>query len=202
MNEEEFNMEQITQAIKDYMNKTQTVEEVLSEKIQEDKNVKESFSVLWESYKNVSTSRNNEELVFKKAAVRVYFYSILINIFQSYNRSDAPEEIYKLYMSIRDNIKELKSEKELLIMIRDTIKILEKYKAYECNYDLSVLLALINDKNCLMYDILKEDLNGMAIRLRGISYFGSSKREELQNINENIDYKVTELKLKKSYDTI
>ncbi len=105
MNEEEFNMEQITQAIKDYMNKTQTVEEVLSEKIQEDKNVKESFSVLWESHKNVSTSRNNEELVFKKAAARVYFYSILINIFQSFNRSDAPEEIYKLYIITDTHIK-------------------------------------------------------------------------------------------------
>ena len=200
MDEENINMDEIRQMILNYMQQTSNVESVLNDAKEEYDKSKNSFKLLWEGYDTVATSRNKEVLVLRKAALKIYFASLLTGIFSMFNRSDAYIEMNKLYDSICKSIDDLKDEKELLLIIKNTIKELEKYNAYECNYDISLLLALINDKHSLMYDITTEDIKSLSIRMRGISYMtDNNNREELKNINENIDYKVKELKLKKTY---
>ena len=200
MNEEEFSVEELTQAIKDYMNRTDSVEDIIKEKKEERELSNKSFECVWDGYKTVNNSVRTEIFVFRKAAFKVLFLATYTSILQSINRSNASDELYNLYKNICSRIDELKSEKELLTLIKIAVKELEKYNAYECNYDITMLLAMLNDKNSLMYDILSEDINSLAIRMKGISYMtNNNKRKELHDLNESIDYKVKELKLKKSY---
>ncbi len=200
MNEEEFSVEELTQAIKDYMNRTDSVENIIKEKKEERELSNKSFECVWDGYKTVNNSVRTEIFVFRKAAFKVLFLATYTSILQSINRSNASDELYNLYKNICSRIDELKSEKELLTLIKIAVKELEKYNAYECNYDITMLLAMLNDKNSLMYDILSEDINSLAIRMKGISYMtNNNKRKELHDLNESIDYKVKELKLKQSY---
>ena len=200
MNEEEFSVEELTQAIKDYMNRTDSVEDIIKEKKEERELSNKSFECVWDGYKTVNNSVRTEIFVFRKAAFKVLFLATYTSILQSINRSNASDELYNLYKNICSRIDELKSEKELLTLIKIAVKELEKYNAYECNYDITMLLAMLNDKNSLMYDILSEDINSLAIRMKGISYMtNNNKRKELHDLNESIDYKVKELKLKQSY---
>ena len=198
--EEEFDYELFRELVKQYMNQTPNVEDVLNEKKEEISAAKKSFELLWEGYNSVSDERKNEIAILRKASARIYLYSFVVYIFSKFNRSDAVGEMDKLLDSLLASIKDLKDEKELLLMIKNTIQELEKYNAPECNYDLSLLLALINEKHGLMYDITTEDINSLAVRMKGISYMtDNNKREDLKNVNENIEYKVNELKLRKTY---
>ena len=198
--EEEFDYELFRELVKQYMNQTPNVEDVLNEKKEEISAAKKSFELLWEGYNSVSDERKNEIAILRKASARIYLYSFVVYIFSKFNRSDAVGEMDKLLDSLLASIKDLKDEKELLLMIKNTIQELEKYNAPECNYDLSLLLALINEKHGLMYDITTEDINSLAVRMNGISYMtDNNKREDLKNVNENIEYKVNELKLRKTY---
>ena len=200
MNEEEFSVEELTQAIKDYMNRTDSVENIIKEKKEERGLSNKSFECVWDGYKTVNNSVRTEIFVFKKAALKVALLATYTSIMKSINRGNASDELFGLYSNICSRIDELKSEKELLTLIKIAVKELEKYNAYECNYDITMLLAMLNDKNSLMYDILSEDINSLAIRMKGISYMtNNNKRKELHDLNESIDYKVKELKLKQSY---
>ena len=200
MNEEEFSVEELTQAIKDYMNRTDSVEDIIKEKKEERELSNKSFECVWDGYKTVNNSVRTEIFVFKKAALKVALLATYTSIMKSISRGNASDELFGLYSNICSRIDELKSEKELLTLIKIAVKELEKYNAYECNYDITMLLAMLNDKNSLMYDILSEDINSLAIRMKGISYMtNNNKRKELHDLNESIDYKVKELKLKQSY---
>ena len=103
-----------------------------------------------------------------------------------------------LHSDISQSIRDLREERELLLNIKKAIKELQKYEAIDCNYDISLLLSLINDKNSLMYEVLNESIQSLNVRLRGISFSSTNKAEELELINENIEYKVQELKLLKN----
>jgi hypothetical protein len=115
-------------------------------------------------------------------------------------RSDACDELLLLNKSIDASLAELREEKKLLANIRSAVKELQKYNIDECNYDMALLLALINEKNDLMLRKLNEEVKGLGIRLRGIDYYSNSKiQEDLDLVSENIDYKVQKLELTHKY---
>jgi hypothetical protein len=61
---------------------------------------------------------------------------------------------------------------------------------------MSLLLSLINEKNALMYSVLKEDVDSLRIRMKGFGYSSNTNyREDLKDINVSINDKVNELKL-------
>jgi hypothetical protein len=106
----------------------------------------------------------------------------------------------KLNDKIDLSLKDLREEKDLLRNMRSAIKELEKYDIDDCNYDMALLLALINEKNDLLMKRLNEEVRGLGIRLRGIDYYSNSKiQEDLDLVSENIDYKVQKLELTHKY---
>lgn len=196
--DEESFKDEVLKAAQEYLQHTTTIDEAIDGRKKQIAAAKESFEIIWEAYNTVSKSRNKEEYIFRKARMRIYLYGILVNLLSAFNRRGAYEEVMNLHSDISQSIKDLREERELLLNIKKAIKELQKYEAIDCNYDISLLLSLINDKNSLMYEVLNESIQSLNVRLRGISFSSTNKAEQLELINENIDYKVQELKLLKN----
>jgi len=191
--------EEVLRQAKEYLNHTKTVDEAITSRKEEIADIKENFKALWKAYGIVSKSRNQESQMFKETKIRLYLYSMLVKLLSAFYRKGTYDEIMGVHDSISLSLKELKQEKELLNIIKNAIKELEKYQATDCNYDMSLLLSLINEKNALMYSVLKEDVDSLRIRMKGFDYSSNTNyREDLKDIDASINNKVNELKLIKS----
>ncbi len=176
----------------------------IGESIQKRKNdlaqIKDNFNAIWAAYKSLKKARNHEEWQFIDAKVRTLLYAALNKLLSAFVRVDAYDELMILNDKINGSLKDLREEKELLRNMYSAIKELEKYDIDDCNYDMALLLALINEKNDLMLRKLNEEVYGLGVRLRGIDYYSNSKiQEDLDLVSENIDYKVQKLELTHKY---
>ncbi len=197
--EEAFKEEVLKQA-QEYLNRTSTVGEVIDMKKEELDQIKADFKALWQAYNITAKTRRDEVWILERSKIRTYLYGILVKLLYFTSRSDAYEEVMNIHSNICGYLNELREERELLLQIKAAIKELEKYSAVDCNYDISMLLSLIVQKNALIFDVLNEDVNSLQIRLKGIDYISAkNKREELKDVNENIEYQVQELQLKPKY---
>lgn len=192
MSSNEFNRD-LLKMVSDILGKYESIESMEAEKEQD---IKDNFLMLWDIYKTVSKSRNKQEIDFVIVKIRMRLYAMLVKILSAFNRSDTYDQMMIIHGNISDAIKELKKEKEFLNTIKDVIKELEIHKNTDKNYNISLLLLLIYDKNCLIYDVLKEEIESLQIRMKGIDYASNTgKRKELENTNISIENKAKELKL-------
>ena len=197
--EEEFRQKVINAARVD-LDQTPNISDTLEAKKAELANTKANFEAIWAAYKTLSKARNKEEWQFIDAKVRTLLYASLNRLLFFLVRADAYDQLMELNEKIDGSLKELREERQLLLNMKSAIKELEKYKIDDCNYDMALLLALINEKNAVLIKILNEEVYGLSIRIKGINYSSNSNmREDLQVINENIDYKVQRLSLDRRY---
>ena len=194
MDNEDYSMMSLAEFIKMEMEKNYTVEEAIKEKQSEIDVIKEGFKVIWDNYKSVSDIRKDSIKNLTSAKYKLLLSNLLIILL----RSDAKIEIDKLINLIEKNTKELKDEKELLILIRDTIKRLELILANNCNYELCDLLSNLYDKNMCIYNDVLESIKASAIRLRGISTQTPEKyKVQKEELDKKIDVNLLKLGLKK-----
>ena len=193
-NEEAFRQKVINAAQAD-LDETPNIGESIQKRKNDLAQIKDNFNAIWAAYKALKKARNHEEWQFIDAKVRTLLYAILNKLLSAFVR-----EIMKLNDKIDLSLKDLREEKDLLRNMRSAIKELEKYDIDDCNYDMALLLALINEKNDLLMRRLNEEVRGLGIRLRGIDYYSNSKiQEDLDLVSENIDYKVQKLELTHKY---
>ena len=164
------------------------------------KQIEENFNAIWEAYKMLKKAITNEEWKFIDAKARTLLCYALNKVLCAFVRSDACDELLLLNKSIDASLAELREEKKLLANIRSAVKELQKYNIDECNYDMALLLALINEKNALLLTRLNEEVYALGVRIKGINYASNKKTDEdLALVNENIDYKVQRLELTHRY---
>ncbi len=198
-NEEAFRQKVINAAQAD-LDETPNIGESIQKRKNDLAQIKDNFNAIWAAYKALKKARNHEEWQFIDAKVRTLLYAVLNKLLSAFVRAGTYDEIMKLNDKIDLSLKDLREEKDLLRNMRSAIKELEKYDIDDCNYDMALLLALINEKNDLLMRRLNEEVRGLGIRLRGIDYYSNSKiQEDLDLISENIDYKVQKLELTHKY---
>ena len=198
-NEEAFRQKVINAAQAD-LDETPNIGESIQKRKNDLAQIKDNFNAIWAAYKALKKARNHEEWQFIDAKVRTLLYAVLNKLLSAFVREGTYDEIMKLNDKIDLSLKDLREEKDLLRNMRSAIKELEKYDIDDCNYDMALLLALINEKNDLLMRRLNEEVRGLGIRLRGIDYYSNSKiQEDLDLVSENIDYKVQKLELTHKY---
>ncbi len=194
MEEENFDFNSLMEFVKSEIEKTYTVEEAVKEKKREDDIIRDNFKVLWENYKSVNDIRKDSIKNLTSAKYRLLLSNLLIIII----RSDAKIEIDKLISLVDCSTKELKDEKELLIIIRNAIKELESILANGCNYELCDLLSNLYDKNMCIYNNVTSAIQASATRLRGINTQTPEKYiREKEELDKKINDSVIKLGLKK-----
>ncbi len=196
---EEF-VEAVMQAAREYLNHTTTIEDAIAGQKAQIESVKNNFKCLWEAYETVSKNRNKKQDEMTKIKIKMFITAIIVSLLDAFVKEDMYVQVMEVHNGVSKSIDDIKREKELLRVIKEAIQELEKYQAIDCNYDLSLLLSLIHDKNNLIYGIIKEDIESLSVRIKGINFSSNTnKREELDSINEEIDKKVKLLGLKPKY---
>ena len=196
---EEF-VEAVMQAAREYLNHTTTIEDAIAGQKAQIESTRKNFKCLWEAYETVSKNRNKKQDEMTKIKIKMFITAIIVSLLDAFVKEDMYVQVMEVHNGVSKSIDDIKREKELLRVIKEAIQELEKYQAIDCNYDLSLLLSLIYDKNNLIYGIIKEDIESLSVRIKGINFSSNTnKREELKSINEEIDEKVKLLGLKPKY---
>lgn len=174
----------LNKLLNELVNSITSVDDAIKDKEEENKLLKESFNNVKNLYKDVSNVRKMiiDQLNLSKFKLQlVKLYSILIN--------SGYIDILNLELNkINETNYEFKSQKNLLIAIKDSIKKLEKYNTGVCNYDISVLLWLIYDKDFKVIEILNDYLKTCEYAMNGITYYGNKRLDDdLEEINNQIN---------------
>ena len=194
MNEENINYEELAELVKMEMMKSHNVKDVIADKEEENKLVKNSFSNLWQLYNAVDEERVKSIKEYNKVIVKILVKNFLVMVI----RNDVYFEIEDLVKFIKVNIRNLKDEKELLIMIKDAIRELERLLAVDCNLDLAVLLASIHNKNIAINESVFANVISCLSRTRGIrTQIPAKYDEKIEECNYRIDELIVKLGLKK-----
>lgn len=185
MDEDNFDYEELKQAVINEMEKTYTVEEALKAKEEEDKLFNESFDVLWKSYH--STQELRSEAIKKLRIIK--YKTILSNILLLMIRYDIKDEVKKVVSIINSAQNDINLEKKLLNEIYISLEKLQAHHVSSCNYELANLIALIYERTETVYDYACDELGATASRLRGFDTITATKnlekKEELEkDINE------------------
>ena len=174
----------LNKLLNELVNSITSVDDAIKDKEEENKLLKESFNNVKNLYKDVSNVRKMiiDQLNLSKLKLQlVKLYSILIN--------SGYIDILNLELNkINETNYEFKSQKNLLIAIKDSIKKLEQYNTGVCNYDISVLLSLIYDKDFKVIEILNDYLKTCEYAMKGITYYGNKRLDDdLEEINNQIN---------------
>ena len=193
INKIEIDEDTLRQLVLDALHASNTIDEVLENKKQEDAMTKKSFKVAWDGYRAVKKSKNVNLMILKTTRLRLQLLRIIALIFNS-----SSKEILDM---IDDKIQEVSSEyiseKDILIQIQKSLKKLQAAKASNCNFEICKLLALLVIKNELLMNSFSEDLDKYRMASRGIDYISSGKtQEELDELNNQIDESIFRLGLK------
>lgn len=181
---DETAMNNIAKIVKAEMERNYTVEEAIANKKSQDEITKNVFANLFLIYNTIEKSRKDTIKEINITKLKIILGNFLVMVF----RDDVYEEIEKLFIFMNESKKDLKKEKELLIKIRNAIIRLENVLAVECNMNLAILLAGINDKNIAINEELYENVVASLSRTRGINTQTTDKhREKIEECNQVID---------------
>lgn len=191
--EKDDNLKEIIEAIQNELNKSYSIEEALKEKENENKLINDSFESLWESYNAVNTVRVEE---IKK--MTTFKYKIILrNLLLMMVRDDTYFQIVEFIKLLDEATLELKDEKKLLLLIKEAIQKLQSQKVCNCNYDLSILLSLLFDKNIAIFKDNRNEAHACASRINGISTQSTTKyKDEKEILDKEIDKLVLKLGIK------
>ena len=190
---DDIDLDELNEYIKNELNKTYTVKEVIEERIKEEESIKESFNTLWNNYNTVKKVRDLSIYNLRNAKYKI----ILLNLFLLLFRNDVKSEIDKIINVINNANNELIDEKELLILIRDALKELQKHKAINANYEMSNLLSCLYDKNVAIYKSVCEDISNSTAIIKGFNIPSVNKyKDEIDDLNYEINESVKKLGLK------
>lgn len=190
---EDYNYKEIEEMIIAEMGKTYTIEEALKEREDEEKLVKDSFDSLWKNYNAVEKIRHDAIKNMREVKYKI----ILSNLLWLLIRYDVQEEINIVIDLMSKATNEIKDQKEILKIIKETIQKLQAHMAYTCNYDLAMLLSYIYDKNVLIYDEVSKEMNASASRIRGFGTQTPDYSDKKQELDEKINDSIIKLGLKK-----
>ena len=188
MDEENFDYEELREFVKQEMEKTYTVSEALKEREEEENLVKESFDALWQNYNAVEEIRHEALKNLRGVKYRI----ILSNLLWLLIRYDVKEEVDLVVELMSKASNEIKDQKEMLTTIKNPILKLQAHMAYNCNYELAILLSNIYDKNVVIYDGVCKEMSAAASRIRG---FGT-QTPDYESKKKELDLKIDESMLK------
>ena len=138
----------------------------MDKKKNEDELIKESFDARFEVYNGVSRFRKDTVNMLKLSSIQLRLaklLSILLN-------NGASEYIDLSYDKTKEIISLIHEDDRIINEVKKSLKLLCSNDVIICNYDLSVLLALINEKTEVLVNILGDYLERCTNAAGGITY--------------------------------
>lgn len=169
------------------------IEDIIKEREEDLHLIDESFKAIDTDFKIVDKTR--KEITYS-LCISIIYISVLKILKSMMNDFELVEELDKLIDKISSAYKEIISQREVMIIVREAYKRLKSLEIYECNGDISDLLVLMYEKNRIIHSDVLNEIRMTTSRIKG---FSTSKVEnkELAEINSKIDKSLTRLGLVK-----
>lgn len=190
----EYTDQELEEMIEKAIESFPSVQEALDKKKNEDELIKESFDASFEVYNGVSRFRKDTVNMLKLSSIQLRLaklLSILLN-------NGASEYIDLSYDKTKEIISLIHEDDRIINEVKKSLKLLCSNDVIICNYDLSVLLALINEKTEVLVNILGDYLERCTNAAGGITYISNKDYESKVNeLNDLINHQVLKLGLNK-----
>lgn len=190
----EYTDQELEEMIEKAIESFPSVQEALDKKKNEDELIKESFDASFEVYNGVSRFRKDTVNMLKLSSIQLRLaklLSILLN-------NGASEYIDLSYDKTKEIVSLIHEDDKIINEVKKSLKLLCSNDVIICNYDLSVLLALINEKTEVLVNILGDYLERYTNAAGGITYISNKDYESRVNeLNDLINHQVLKLGLNK-----
>ena len=120
------------------------IEDIIKEREEDLHLIDESFKAIDTDFKIVNKTR--KEITYS-LCISIIYISVLKILKSMMNDFELVEELDKLIDKISSAYKEIISQREVMIIVREAYKRLKSLEIYECNGDISDLLVLMYEKN-------------------------------------------------------
>lgn len=193
-----YTEEELKEMIKKMMEQSITVDEAITQKLEDDLMLSDSFKNCEEAHETVSKLRFYSSRTIQLSILRLRVVKLISYILNLSSIDLINDNIVKFNAS--KNI--LINEKELLKEIKNSIVELKKYNVGICNYDICVLLSLLVELNELIMLDLNDYMHTCELAVKGITYYSNKTyKEELKELEEKIDSCALRLGLNKRLGT-
>lgn len=169
------------------------IEDIIKEREEDLRLINDSFKAIDTDFKTVSKTR--KEITYS-LCISIIYISVLKLLKYMMNDFELVEELDKLINKISSAYKEIISQREVMIIVKDAYMRLKSLEIYECNGDISDLLVLMYEKDKIIHSDVLNEIRMTTSRING---FNTSKgiNKELDEINSKIDKSLTRLGLVK-----
>ena len=169
------------------------IEDIIKEREEDLHLIDESFKAIDTDFKIVDKTR--KEITYS-LCISIIYISVLKILKSMMNDFELVEELDKLIDKISSAYKEIISQREVMIIVREAYKRLKSLEIYECNGDISDLLVLMYEKNRIIHSDVLNEIRMTTSRIKGFST-SNGENKELAEINSKIDKSLTRLGLVK-----
>lgn len=169
------------------------IEDIIKEREEDLRLINDSFKAIDTDFKTVNKTR--KEITYS-LCISIIYISVLKLLKYMMNDFELVEELDKLINKISSAYKEIISQREVMIIVKEAYMRLKSLEIYECNGDISDLLVLMYEKDRIIHSDVLNEIRMTTSRING---FNTSKgiNKELDEINSKIDKSLTRLGLVK-----
>lgn len=169
------------------------INKVINKEIEKEKVVQESFDSLWDDFNLMIRLRKIALNHLKKEKLKLSLDVFLID-----QNPKIMVKLHELSDELTNAIEEIKSEQELLSIIKRNIMRLQVFKITDFNNEIGDLIVLIKEKNDSICDTVLTNLKLSLVVLGGRKVDEDNFKEEVDvnNINNKIEEKSLSLGLK------
>lgn len=169
------------------------INKVINKEIEKEKVVQESFDSLWDDFNLMIRLRKIALNHLKKEKLKLSLDVFLID-----QNPKIMVKLHELSDELTNAIEEIKSEQELLNIIKRSIIRLQVFKITDFNNEIGDLIVLIKEKNDSICDTTLTNLKLSLVVLGGRKVDEDNFKEEVDvnNINNKIEEKSLSLGLK------
>lgn len=191
--DEEINEEELRRLIDEALNKTTTIQEIISVKEQELQEIKEMYSELNSDFRKTKS-------ILKKLIIRLRVSSVILTYYTGtamlMGLSNSKEDFINIKKYIKENVKGIKEDLKLIDSLEKAFRSLTKYNITEKLEEIAEILIHLVDKTTLREKSTTKKMYELSSKLKGFNMIPSTLEErQIEETDDEIKKLTMELGL-------
>ena len=189
--DEEINEEELRRLIDEALNKTTTIQEIISVKEQELQEIKEMYSELNSDFRKTKS-------ILKKLIIRLRVSSVILTYYTGtamlMGLSNSKEDFINIKKYIKENVKGIKEDLKLIDSLEKAFRSLTKYNITEKLEEIAEILIHLVNKTTLREKSTAKKMYELSSKLKGFNMIPSTLEErQIEETDDEIKKLTMEL---------
>lgn len=191
--DEEINEEELRRLIDEALNKTTTIQEIITEKEQELEEIKEMYSELNSDFRKTKS-------ILKKLIIRLRVSSVILTYYTGtamlMGLSNSRDDFINIKKYIKENVKGIKEDLKLIDSLEKAFRSLTKYNIAEKLEEIAEILIHLVNKTTLREKSTAKKMYELSSKLKGFNMIPSTLEErQIEETDDEIKKLTMELGL-------